>query len=148
MKSIYHLALAIALFAIVGCSRSSDSPPGEPKKEAQASTPSNSLNPLGGIREVLDYLAEARRDKAKIQAKIIVTALKTWYIKYDSLPDSLEMLVSPPEGKPILDGKDAIVDPWGKPFQFAVKEAKDNQEIRFEVWTIDPDGKRIDNTSK
>lgn len=139
----------------MGCSKQSDTPvggSGEPKKDqpytAQANSPrTGSPNLVGQIGEVIGYLAEAKRDKAKLQVFTISTALKAWYIRNESFPNSLEMLVNPPDGKPFLEGgKDAIIDPWGKPFQFLTKD--DNQEVIVEVWTIAPDGTRIDNARK
>lgn len=152
MARMVRLTWVIALIALVGCSKQSDTPvgsSGEPKKDqpytAQANSPrTGSSDLVGQIGEVIGYLAEAKRDTAKLQAFTISNALKAWYIKNDSFPTSLEMLVNPPDGKPFLEGgKDAIIDPWGKPFQFRTKD--DNQAVIVEVWTISPNGTRIDN---
>jgi hypothetical protein len=96
---------------------------------------------------VLDLLQDAKREKARLQAHQIEMAIKTYMIRENFLePVTLQELV---EGaKPLLDGgKDAIIDPWGQPFQFGI-HTKEKGDLSVDVWTTAPDGARIDNSRK
>ena len=55
-------------------------------------------------------------------------------------PKTLSDLQSPPSGVPPFVNKASdLNDPWGKPYQYTL------QASNFELWTTDPDGKRISN---
>ena len=77
---------------------------------------------------VLGYLGSARSDSAKIQMKNIATALDLYRLevgRYPSQSDGLKALVENTTGSaawngPYLKRKDAIIDPWGKPYQYRI----------------------------
>ena len=55
-------------------------------------------------------------------------------------PKSLSDLQNPPNGVPPFVNKASdLNDPWGKPYQYSL------QASNFELWTTDPEGKRITN---
>jgi len=79
---------------------------------------------------------------ANINCRMIETASKAYYLKHGDWPTKLSQLT---EGeRPYLESPDAIKDPWGREFQFAVADDGDGQPRPF-VWTISPygDGKKV-----
>jgi len=66
---------------------------------------------------VFRYLEDAKIDKAKIQAKTIERAAKSYYTRNGSLDGlTLQTLIAPP--RPLLEGgNEAITTPFGQPFQ-------------------------------
>jgi Type II secretion system (T2SS), protein G len=87
----------------------------------------------------------ARKDLARATILTLELAVKVYYIKYDELPKKLDDLLVPPAGgKSLIEpDKTKLQDPWGKNYQFETKEVKG--EIVIKIWTIAPDGTRIDN---
>lgn len=143
MTKPISISLAILLVLSAACNQqksSTSAPPAAATNGAQANDPDAADN-------VAEFLEEAKRDRARSQAFLITTALKTWYVRNAEYPESLNVLIEPPVGKPILEGgKEAITDPWGKPFQFAVTNR--NNVITVEVWTTDSRGFRINSLHK
>lgn len=90
---------------------------------------------------------QSEKDAAKVAASNLEKAVKTYFIKHGEFPKKLEDLIKPPDGgKPFIDDKKALQDPWGKDYQFKTEE--ENGEIVIRIWTIAPDGTRIDNRKK
>ena len=91
----------------------------------------------------LRTIEQAKADKAELESRIIKTACQAYYVKHGMGPESLEALLTPPEGQALLQGgRDALIDPWGRPYQYEVKEIKDG--ITFRVFTQSPDGMLIE----
>jgi len=61
---------------------------------------------------------------AKAQIKQFDTALTAYKMKFGDLPDSLDQLVKPPGGKPIMNAKAIPVDSWGTTFLYLRLDAK------------------------
>jgi len=91
---------------------------------------------------LLRYLDDAKKDKAKLQAKSIQTAAKAYYLKYDTVPETVQALVNPGAGeKPFLEGgNQAITTPWGNPFGISEGQRPDSGEMIFIVSWQDGDG--------
>ncbi len=75
--------------------------------------------------QVFKYLGGAKTDSAGIQIERLSTALDLYRLevgRYPSSSDGLEVLLEPPPdtpaGKPILRKADALIDPWGRPYQY------------------------------
>lgn len=73
---------------------------------------------------VLSSVDDGNIAAAKAQIKQFDTALVAYKIKFKKFPDSLEGLVSPPEGEPILNSKSVPLDPWGNPYQFQLEGSR------------------------
>ena len=75
---------------------------------------------------VLKYLGSARADTAKLQINNIATALDLYRLEIGHYPtqgEGLAVLVenagnSPAWNGPYLKKKDAIMDPWGRPYHY------------------------------
>jgi hypothetical protein len=85
-------------------------------------------------------LEAAKAKAAKLQAKLLATAVKTYYIHHDgTYPTDLAVLTKPDEennNKPYLP-EDKLLDPWGKQYQL------DTSGPEPVVFTTDPSEKRI-----
>jgi general secretion pathway protein G len=90
---------------------------------------------------VFRYLDDAKKDKAKLQAKNIQTAAKSYYLKYDQVPNA-QALINPGQGqKPFLEGgNDAITTPWGGQYQISTANRGDSAEVVFLISWQDGDG--------
>jgi len=96
---------------------------------------------------VFKFLHDAKVDAAKVSATNISKAIQAYEIRNGAPPDSLLSLIQPPDGvRPYLEGgQGALVDPWGKPFQYD-PSGQHNGGTRPDVFTIDPDsGQPIGN---
>jgi hypothetical protein len=87
--------------------------------------------------------ALAQEEQARAQALQLTAAAQAFHVKFGDPPARLNDLVKPPEGKPVVEPA-ALVDPWGKPFQFDARGPK-NGGLRPDVWTVTPQGKVIGN---
>jgi prepilin-type N-terminal cleavage/methylation domain-containing protein len=99
----------------------------------------------GAIFYVFGYQEEAKNDKAKLQAKAIEAAAKSYHHKHKELPPNPTALIHPDNGeKPLLEGgKEAIVTPWGG--HFTLREDQDShKKLAIMVRWVDGDGKQHD----
>ncbi|HEV7367822.1 type II secretion system major pseudopilin GspG [Arenibaculum sp.] len=77
--------------------------------------------------QVLNYLGGARTDAARIQIQNLSSVLDLYRLDVGQYPpqqEGLEALVDAPDGAdgwrgPYLKRRDALVDPWGRPYQYA-----------------------------
>ncbi len=60
---------------------------------------------------------------AKAQIKQFDTALTAYKIKFKKLPDRLEQLLVPPEGKAIMNAREVPLDPWDTPYLYKKLDA-------------------------
>ncbi len=91
-----------------------------------------------GFAGALTGLAEARIDRAKVEVRTLTTAAQAYLIMQGEWPDRLEQLVKPPQGgRPYVD-KEALIDPWGRPYRYDPKGPKNNGQ-KPDVWSIGPD---------
>ena len=60
-------------------------------------------------------------------------------------PDNLAVLLEKnPNGGPYLESPDALIDPWGRPYQYDTNGPR-NKGMRPDIWTVAPDGRTIGN---
>ena len=91
---------------------------------------------------VFRYLEDAKIDKAKLQAKNIEKAAKSYIIKNNGSSDglSLEALIAPP--RPFLEGgSEAITTPFGDRYVLDISEVSDTGEENVIVSFRAPDGR-------
>jgi hypothetical protein len=84
-----------------------------------------------------------RSDLALLQAQNIAKAILAYRDGTGKYPDSLDQLLARPDSQPPLleGGEPAIIDPWGKRFNFEVVTDEKGNE-RVVVWTTDYRGER------
>jgi len=93
---------------------------------------------------VIAYLGSARADTARVQMSNIATALDLYRLeagRYPSQADGLRALVEKPAGAaawngPYLQRKDAVIDPWGRPYEYRLP----GEHGDFDVFTLGADG--------
>jgi general secretion pathway protein G len=101
---------------------------------------------LAGVSSiyVFRYLDEAKSDTARASAASIATAIQAYEIKF-GMPDSLQALVTPPDGSKPFISPEGLNDPWGRPFQFDAAGPHHNG-LKPDVWTTHPEtGQQIGN---
>jgi hypothetical protein len=92
---------------------------------------------------------EGRRERAKVDLNVLVTASTSFKLKYGDYPEKLEQLAKPPDGFPFVENK-SLVDPWGRPYQYDPKGEK-NDGLQPDIWSLGPrskDGAIIGNWMK
>lgn len=57
---------------------------------------------------------------AKAQIRQFNIALTAYNKKFGALPASLDSLLHPPSGDPIMIAKEVPLDPWGNPYQYSL----------------------------
>jgi general secretion pathway protein G len=99
---------------------------------------------LGGYLIIQRY-QDAQVSTAKIKSKDIAAKVEAFYVNNGDYPPNIQALMLPqPNGGNPLCTEEALMDPWGKPFQIATPtDAAGN--IRVEVFTLSPRGQRISN---
>lgn len=88
------------------------------------------------------YLEDAKIDKARVQAKTLETAAKSYLLRNSADTLSLQALVSPPGGgKPYVEGgMDALNTGFGSQFQMKVVDVSGGGEENIIVFFQGPDG--------
>ena len=83
-----------------------------------------------------------RQDEAMVKMQAIDRAIRFYQLATGEYPTSLTQLVIADGGRgPLLEGEEAAVtDPWGRPFQFEVREGAKERVV---VWTTDPNGQHL-----
>jgi general secretion pathway protein G len=89
------------------------------------------------------YLEDSRVNRAKVDVKTIEKAAEAYEIQNGSRPESLQQLVSPPQGKPYIE-QQYIMDPWGKQYSYDAG-GQHNNGAHPDVWTTTPDGQMVGN---
>src|SRR5947207_15916544 len=97
---------------------------------------------LAGVSSiyVFRYLHDAKVDAAKTSATTLSKACQAYEIRYGGRPESLLQLIQPPDaGKPFIEGgQEALVDPWGQPFQYDPSGPRHGGQ-KPDIFTLDPD---------
>jgi hypothetical protein len=89
-------------------------------------------------------------DLARSYAKGPLTqACDRYFDRFGRFPDNLAALTVHEEGRgPFVEGPDALIDPWGQPFQYDSLGPK-NGGRRPDIWTVNPrEGTIIGNWPK
>ncbi len=93
---------------------------------------------LGGVYAFRAF-EDGNKKAAKAKAYALGNAAQIYYTNYKSFPETLQQLVSPPDGhEPYVDPA-TLIDPWGKEFQYDSTGAQHNK-IKPDVWTTSKDG--------
>jgi general secretion pathway protein G len=91
-------------------------------------------------------LDDAKKDTAKAQCHLLAQTAEAYYTKYGDWPGSLASLTQPTAdgGKPYLEPS-ALVDPWGREYQYQVPGQHHASTGKPDVWSqggnlADPNG--------
>lgn len=100
---------------------------------------------LGGYF-LLGQFGQSQKDIARAQVKGDLTkAVKSYWLKNNQQwPPSLDALLTKEGSGPFLEDVQAIVDPWGKRYQYDPSGGR-NGGMRPDIWTMAPDGEEIGN---
>ena len=93
--------------------------------------------------QLMGYFGKAKTQSVQLQIENIGTALELYYMEngaYPSASAGLKALVeAPPEAPrwngPYLKKAKNLLDPWGRPYQYAIIESQ------YEVYSLGPTGK-------
>src|SRR5262245_56440762 len=97
-----------------------------------------------GVPIYMRYLEESKKDVAKTTANTLGECCKMFQVKYSRMPESLDELVSPPDGgKPYVEPR-LLTDPWGKRYQYTA-EGNNAALGKPDIMTTAPDGTVISN---
>jgi general secretion pathway protein G len=96
-----------------------------------------------GYPQVLRYMGAARTETAKTQLSALATSLELYALDNGGFPSQqvgLNALVQAPPGAkrwrgPYLKRAEALLDPWGKPYQYKVP----GRGVPFELATLGRD---------
>jgi general secretion pathway protein G len=67
---------------------------------------------------LLQRYEEAKISRAKMDVRGLAGQLEQFKLKYGDYPPTIEALAQPQAGDAPMVRPDAIIDPWGKPYQF------------------------------
>jgi general secretion pathway protein G len=91
----------------------------------------------------LNYLANARIDRAKVDVKNLATAVEAYKARdpYDQYPPNLEALTvsNPNTGQKATLEQNALKDPWGNLYQYSPTDIDQNTG-KIRVWSQGPPG--------
>lgn len=89
---------------------------------------------------------QARKGTAKGQIKTLEQAVDNYKLDHrDQTPAALTALLTKDEyGGPYLKNQDALIDPWGKPFNYNPAGSRNNG-LYPDIFAIAPDGTEIGN---
>ena len=98
-----------------------------------------------GATQLSGYLGRARSDTAQLQIDQLTTALDLFRIDVGRLPttdEGLNLLEAPAGASkwrgPYLKKRDAIVDPWGKPFSYR----RPGERGEYDIVSFGADGRK------
>ena len=105
---------------------------------------------IGGYY-LMGALAGGQKDAAYLQTKVLTQACTGYAAKHGGeFPNSLDdLLVKDETGGPFLKSPDALLDPWGRKYQYD-RTGQMNNQMDPDIWTVDPkdQNKRIGNWPK
>jgi general secretion pathway protein G len=94
---------------------------------------------------VFGELDRAKDDRAKADVSTLARACEAYKLHFEDFPDSLEQLCAPPDGgKPQLDNREMLLDPWGRPYRYD-KAGPNNNGLKPDVSTTGSKGQVIGN---
>ncbi|HYV37501.1 MAG TPA: type II secretion system protein GspG [Gemmataceae bacterium] len=75
--------------------------------------------------------------RALMTIKSLDQAATSYYLHHDQWPPDLEILANPkPDGKPpFLKDASALIDPWGRPYQYDPKQINPKSEKPL-IWCV------------
>ena len=90
---------------------------------------------------------DTKDGQAKSGVMTLTHAVTAYALKYDEYPAKLWDLVDPPDGASPFVVRDAIIDPWQRPYQYDPIGPRNNGE-QPDIWTTGHDGQLIGNWPK
>ncbi|HEY7765517.1 MAG TPA: type II secretion system major pseudopilin GspG [Aestuariivirgaceae bacterium] len=98
--------------------------------------------------QVLKYLGKAKSDTAAAQIRNLQSAIELYFLdtgQYPSSQDGLTGLVTAPDGLaswngPYLKNREGLIDPWGKPYIYAVPGGNGDYELMSYGLDAEPGG--------
>jgi general secretion pathway protein G len=83
-----------------------------------------------GAIGVLAYLGEAKEKAAKAQIQTIETAVNSFYLDYNTYPNTLaDLTVVSQDGKAAKLPQTAIIDPWGVEYGYEPNNVNPNTKV-------------------
>lgn len=101
---------------------------------------------LGGVYVFRSY-EDAKKSAATATAIQIGNAAQQYYVKFNSYPENLDQLVSPPDGHAPFVEPQALTDPWGGRFLYDAA-GQHNGGRKPDVWAVAKDGEVCGNWPK
>jgi general secretion pathway protein G len=97
-----------------------------------------------GTISVIRYLDSAKADTATLQMQTLQKQCMAYYTQSGGQwPQSLNDLVNNPSGSMLEGGMQALIDPWGQPYQYTIRQNPvSGQEEPF-ISTVTPKGMPI-----
>ncbi len=96
------------------------------------------LNRMPAFRRVLTERTGGKPSVAAQDVQTLTKAAQAFEIRYGQLPERLEQLAAPPDGgNPFVD-RDALTDPWGRPYKYDPAGPR-NAGVRPDIWSLGPD---------
>jgi general secretion pathway protein G len=85
------------------------------------------------------YLDDAKKDRARIDVRMLTQVVETYQVKHSDFPPSLAVLTQPePDGsKPYLE-HGALLDPWGREYQYAFPGQHHALTGKPDIWSLGP----------
>jgi general secretion pathway protein G len=94
---------------------------------------------LGGYY-YLRQADESKKSAVKIQTRTLTQATENYKLQHDDWPPTLAALLEADDrGGPYLKTQDAIIDPWGKPYQYN-PQGPNNGGRQPDIWADTPFG--------
>jgi general secretion pathway protein G len=108
------------------------------------------LASIGGFF-LIQALKDSTEDVARLQAKNLTNAAKTYWMKHNqNWPPNLELLLQKDNiGGPYIQNRDDLIDPWGNQYKYDPSGPM-NQGLQPDIWADVPNsnGKRAGNWPK
>jgi prepilin-type N-terminal cleavage/methylation domain-containing protein len=98
---------------------------------------------LGGVY-VFRAFEDAKKSAAQATAYSIASAAQQYNIRFKNYPETLDQLVSPPDGQQPYVDPASLIDPWGGRFQYDPSGQRNNH-LKPDVWTTAKDGTVVGN---
>jgi general secretion pathway protein G len=98
-----------------------------------------------GVPLYMNYLENAKKDVAKTTAVQLGETCKAFSVRHGRLPETLNELMTPPDGSAALIEQKMLTDPWGKPYQYQSDGPNNAAAGKPDIFTTAPDGSQIGN---
>jgi general secretion pathway protein G len=87
----------------------------------------------------MNYLENAKKDRAKIDCKALTTAVEAYKLRYGDYPPSLQALTqNAPDGSlPTLEPS-ALFDPWQHEYQYSPQGQHNAAYGKADIWSLGP----------
>ena len=97
-----------------------------------------SLDGLPTFRRFMTERVAGRPGVAAEDLRRLTAAVRVYEVRFGQIPERLDHLLAPPGGGPQLVERDALTDPWGRPYRYD-PAGPQNAGVRPDVWSLGPD---------